>query len=178
MSMTATTFGFGKVPLTPAQAKLVEDNLGLCYSMMNRYSMIHHDDQAACLAEAALPGLIASARRFNPTRGCKFSTLACHAIKQHIWRHFRTTNLRNGRQYVTPIDEMVMDQSAKPMPTEHPDVKLDAEALLRRLHGEHHAVIHMRYFEGKTLREIGKIIGHTGQGVKYIHDRAMKLMRA
>lgn len=77
--------------LTPEQAKLVEDNHNLIYHVLLKY----HWDIDKYYGIAAI-GLCNAAKMFDPTKGIKFSTYACIAIKNQV--------LYDKRKRQLPID--------------------------------------------------------------------------
>lgn len=174
MPTKSPTYGYGREPLTEAQKKLVEDNIGLCYSMMKRHSKIPYDQWDEMLAEVVLSGLISAARKFDPSRG-KFSTLACIAIRQRLWNHWS-----RAKKYPEPIDmnDHRDTATAPDRPCAAPDAAMDAERLMGRLTEMERMVILLRFWDGLTLCQIGVLIGRTGENVRNIQDRAFAKMRA
>lgn len=79
----AETCRDSRPPLTPAQQKIVADNLGLTYTFAKQYHVPYHfrDD----LVQAATLGLMVAAQEYTPARGT-FSTFAYFCMRSEI--HF------------------------------------------------------------------------------------------
>jgi len=71
-------------PLTPAQQRLVSDNLGLAYTFGPRFAFgrLRHDE-AVSVALEALTRAAAGYRHGSPA---KFSSYATTAIRNNVWR--------------------------------------------------------------------------------------------
>lgn len=69
---------------TAAEQRLVSANGGLCHRLARRYATSHlpYDD---AFSEAAL-GLLVAIRRFDPSKGCRLSTIAVSWMVQHLNR--------------------------------------------------------------------------------------------
>lgn len=92
--------------LTPEQAALVADNIGLVGFTLSRYryeppkgSIFDEDDlyQTACL------GLMKAARNFKPERGVAFSTYAVLSIRGVLWQFFRYYHAPSRFQQQPPL---------------------------------------------------------------------------
>lgn len=85
-------------PLTKAETELVERHLPLVRSVVDR-CLIHlpaHVD-ADDLHGAGITGLIAAARRFDPTQGCSFATYATTRIRGAILDELRRLDVCTRR---------------------------------------------------------------------------------
>jgi len=167
------THGFGRGPLTDAQKAMVEENLGLCYSMMDRFSEIPPDDWDECLSEGALQGLVEAVRVFDPAKG-KFSTLACKAIRQRLWQ--RVMRVRKSRVGLHSDFEAILEMTPSGY-NDNLDARPDAERLLARLSAKERLTIHLRYWDGLTFAKISKTMGCSVQCAKNRHDKAIIKMR-
>jgi RNA polymerase primary sigma factor len=74
---------------------LVEDNLGLVYTMMNRFRSREVDWEEQ--RSEALYALMRAVEGFNPWAGYKFSTYACNAILRALVNNARKTNRYRSR---------------------------------------------------------------------------------
>ena len=160
MSTKNPTYGYGHKPLTPAQAKLVADNIGLCYAMLRQYSSIPADRWDEVIAEAALPGLIGAARRFDPAKG-KFATLACHAIIHHIhttWRR-QMTHSNRWHQWAEAEKGGPAELVQATKEGENPTAADDLKVLLACLPAKMRMVVELKYLSGLQHREIAELMG-------------------
>lgn len=71
-------------PLTDEQRRLVESHLGLARTVARGFRGLGLSPED--LEQEGVFGLAEAARRFDPGRGVKFSTLASHWIREAIWR--------------------------------------------------------------------------------------------
>mgnify|MGYP005847117317 CR=1 FL=1 len=69
---------------TEAREKLIKSNLRLVVSVAKRY--LHYGMPLSDLIEEGNIGLIKAVEKFNPDRGCKFSTYATWWIRQAVTR--------------------------------------------------------------------------------------------
>jgi len=177
MSTKNPTYGYGHKPLTPAQQKLVAENIGLCYAMLRQYSSIPADRWDEVLAEAALPGLINAARSFDPAKG-KFTSLACHAIIHHIRRAWRTGQTHTERFRQWGLNDGNSADIAEPAKDgEDPTAAQDVGVLLARLSPQLRMIVEFRHLSGLKYKEIGELMGCTAQNARRVLGQAMKELR-
>jgi RNA polymerase primary sigma factor len=65
-----------------ARERMIQSNLGLVYSLAKAYN--HHDTPLDDLVNEGILGLMEAVKRFDPTKGFRFSTYATHWIKQAL----------------------------------------------------------------------------------------------
>jgi RNA polymerase primary sigma factor len=159
---------------------LFEENLGLVYTMMNRFHSrdVDWEDERS----EALYALMRAVEGFNPWVGFKFSTYACNAIVRALVQVVRKTNLYRSR---FPIDHDDWH--------EHPQVEDDRAQLyadrLNRVLNENlcdltdrEALILGWRFpmdggSGLTLGEVGNVIGLSKERVRQIQKSALDKLR-
>lgn len=159
------------------------------------------------LESAALWALYSSARLWDenyrhPVSGepVKFITYATRAIRSHLGRAV-SDELRAGivgrpvrnkgkllgvnmHVRITPSggDEMPCDPADRRV-REAPEACIANErtervhATLKRLHGQQRKILQLRFFEGKTLEEVGEVMGLTRERIRQIELQAIKRMR-
>lgn len=168
-------------PLTPTEQALVAANTGLAYSIVRKRfpSSPFHDD----LIQEALLGIMEAARRFDPERGCRFSTYATWRIRAKLSEHHRRRRVRlkvDGASSfddpdgpLEPIDpnavqpfEVAADQEA---------FELDADRLHNALAGlqPRERDILWRRARGETLKMIGDYLRISKERVRQLESRAL-----
>lgn len=154
---------------------MVEDNRGLGYKMLKKYSQIPPDEWDEVFAEICVPGLMRAARTFRPEKG-QFSTWACNIIQKDIWRHRRKTNEHKSRFFTVDFsDEHTPHPSA---PDDEPATFLpDVLAALKGLDKRDREIIELRYFDKKTLNAIGNQFGKTREWARQTINAILQRMR-
>ncbi|HPD28355.1 MAG TPA: sigma-70 family RNA polymerase sigma factor [Phycisphaerae bacterium] len=160
---------------------IVQQNLGLAYSMMSRFNtrLIDEDD----LLSDAMLGLTRAVDRYNPWRGYRFSTYACNVIVRALMR--RGKRERNRRRLFPVQYEVSLEQ-----PDSLPDTErelyverlsqvlrnnmgqltdLETRVLAQRFTGEHH--------DRSTFQEIGEMVGLSKERVRQIQNIAIRKLR-
>jgi RNA polymerase primary sigma factor len=160
---------------------IVEQNLGLVYSMIKRFHSrkIDEDD----LLSDAMLGLTRAVDRFNPWKGYRFSTYACNVIARALMRRGRRE--RRYRQLFPVNFEVSFEQ-----PDEMPDLQTDL--YVERLHrvldhnlGEltrlESSILARRFPSGRnerqTFQEIGETVGLSKERVRQIQNIALRKLR-
>jgi len=159
---------------------LVEQNLGLVYSMMTKFGVrdLDHDE----LRSEAMFALVRAVEGFNPWRGFQFSTYACNAIVRSLIHVARKTNRYRLR---FPMEHESWHENV-----ERPDPELELhgdrlhQALNENLGGltdREALVIGWRYpldgGLGLTLGEVGDAIGLSKERVRQIQRNALAKLR-
>ncbi|MGQ9649120.1 MAG: sigma-70 family RNA polymerase sigma factor [Phycisphaerae bacterium] len=160
---------------------IVQQNLGLAYSMMSRFNT-HLIDEDDLLSDAML-GLTRAVDRFNPWRGYRFSTYACNVIVRALMR--RGKRERNRRRLFPVQYEVSLEQ-----PDSLPDTErelyverlgqvlqnnlgqltdLETRVLAQRFRGEYH--------DRLTFQEIGETVGLSKERVRQIQNIAIRKLR-
>ena len=170
------TLGFGNAEYTPAMWELVLANKGLaCKTMMMRG--IPAADVDDLYAEIALPAMLRAARHFDPARG-RLSTLMMRTMFQEIGRWRNKQYIRAGREVlVDDVAACTTRQSHGPDTT--PDTEHDAAVLLACLSEREAMAVRLRIMDGRTLSNVGELMGIATSGAAYIVNAALaKLRRA
>jgi RNA polymerase primary sigma factor len=160
---------------------IVQSNLGLVYAMLRR-SYVPDQDEDERLSEA-LCGLSRAVERFNPWRGCRFSTYACSAITRALLRH-RDREARYRQRFPMRYS------AAFECPGDKPDFTkpLCVERLARIMAGNHGVltsiearVIAERFPECSrrrmTFQEIGDAVSLSKERVRQIQNIALGKLR-
>lgn len=198
-------------PLSPAQRALVAANLGLASYVARKYAVAfcaahghtrhYHTYQEQYfreLIDACWVGLCLAARRYDPERGAKFSTVAVFWIRSQAFRAAQDAELRSGTNKTTRRERLKLFSELAGSGLHHgdsdtfdvwdsrsadddpPDPEPSAE-LLALLH----LVLKPRQVEfvrdhvlrGLTLQEIGDKHGISRERVRQVVERALGVLR-
>ncbi len=160
---------------------IVEQNLGLVYSMIGRFGSRHMDEDD--LQSEAMFALSRAVDRFNPWRGYKFSTYACNVIARALMRRGKQeTHYRR----LFPVQHDLSFERPEGMPDL--DAGLYVERLQRVLDrnlGEltdlETQILSHRFPPEEesrlTFQEIGEVIGLSKERVRQIQNIALIKLR-
>lgn len=166
--------------LTEEQAALVEENFGLTI-----YAIKKHNDLNADFSELlgiSLEALCEAAQTYEPAHGCKFSPYAVQAI---LWRlgHEKIKRIRRARRTVwldapkpnTDDEWDIEDTYASTMTTddgwvEQAEKRIDEERFEVKLTEKERNVLKLLK-QGRTLSEVGDLLGVTHENVRTIRNK-------
>jgi RNA polymerase primary sigma factor len=160
---------------------IVEQNVGLAYSMMGRFNFKNVDDDD--ILSDALYGLTRAVDRFNPFKGYRFSTYACNVVARSLMRRGKQTN-RYRKLFPVQHDASM----ERPVEEADSQTELYVERLNRALDmnlGEltdlESTVLEKRFPSARdsrlTFREIGDAIGLSKERVRQIQNVALDKLR-
>jgi RNA polymerase primary sigma factor len=153
--------------LTEAEARLVSDNSGLVYKFARRFGRFAEEDDAV---QEGFIALMRAAKKFDPSRGYRFSTYAVRSIINALAKLNQ-----KPRPPVLDVQERDLADSRE---ARAGDGELEE---LRRAMGELNArdqvVLRGRYFEDQTLEEVGAAVGVTRERVRQLQRRALDELR-
>ena len=159
---------------------LVEQNLGLAYSMIKRFGL--RDLDLDDMRSEALWTLMRAVDRFNPWFNCKFSTYACNAIRRSLSTHWKKVG-RYRRLFPVQHD----DEFDEPAPVEESnDIYVERlQHALQSNSGEltplESRILARRFplnTEPRlTLQEIGNEVGLSNERVRQLQNRALGKLR-
>jgi RNA polymerase sigma factor (sigma-70 family) len=160
---------------------VVQQNLGLAYSMMSRFGtrFIDEDD----LLSDAMLGLTRAVDRFNPWKGYRFSTYACNVIVRALMR--RGKRERNRRRLFPVQYDVSFERPATPPDTER---ELYVERLTQALKSNvgqltelETRILSKRFPSDRqdrlTFQEIGDAVGLSKERVRQIQNIAIRKLR-
>lgn len=96
--------------LTPDEARMVEDNIGLVHMFLRRWGVPQRDYDDRF--QDAMIGLCTAVRKFDPAKGYRFSTYAENWIRQAVARgrgrfegvdYRRAVDSQRGGVYIPPV---------------------------------------------------------------------------
>lgn len=161
---------------------IVEQNIGLVFSMISRYVQGPAEDDIISDAHLALVNAV---NRFNPTRGYQFSTYACSSIAHAII--YRGKLAKRYRSWFPVQHDETFD---RPDRTDDNDGELYKERLQRALSRNLAGLsdVEVRVLERRfpqdedasprmTLRELGSAMGVSKERVRQIQNRALDKLR-
>lgn len=161
---------------------IVETNLPLVYAMIGRFDTrgLDHDD---VLSEAMF-GLAQAVERFDPWRGFRFSTYACHAIHRAMIRSSKGSD-RYRRLFPVQHDVTFERPDSEPSTT-----GLFVERLQRALDGNLGQLtkLESRILDKRfptdidrrrlTLQQVGEAVGLSKERVRQIQNQALTKLRS
>jgi len=171
----------GPEPLTEDQKRLAAENFGLAYKaadlvMKNAPPYIDRDD----LAQAATFALFRAAKRFDPTRGWKFSTYATRSCireaAQELERQTRRQTRKVAEVQWCQTDYGCQIDPAAPAAAEDTLEIAEAWAALDGLDPRERMVVVHRN-DGVTCRQLGELLSLTRERVRQIELKAMVKLR-
>lgn len=160
---------------------IVEQNLGLVYSMMARFRSGHADWDE--LRSEALFAIVRAVEGFNPWRGFRFSTYACNAIARSLIQEARRAGRRRVRfrlgqdlwhedpERVDSWSELYVDRLQQAMTHNLGELTERESVILSRR-------FPMDGGEGLTLGEVGTTLGLSKERVRQLQNRALGKLRA
>lgn len=113
-------------------------------------------------------GIVRAARTFDPGRGCHFKTHAYWQMRRAAVEWLRTAQPPFARLSVDP---------AGPDPFGPIDDREEISVAIRSLNARQRRVIEMRFYEDKTLDEVGAELGVVRERARQIEARALARMR-
>ncbi|HNQ22339.1 MAG TPA: sigma-70 family RNA polymerase sigma factor [Phycisphaerae bacterium] len=160
---------------------LVEQNLGLAYSMMKRFGAKDLDRDE--LRSEALWALMRAVDRFDPWRECRFSTYACNAIRRALVTHWKKVG-RYRRVFPAHHDgsyeELLERDEATDLYVERLQQVLEHN--LGELTALEAKILNRRFpldsSRRLTLQQIGDSIGLSNERVRQLQNRALGKLRA
>jgi RNA polymerase primary sigma factor len=160
---------------------IVEQNLGLVYSMIGRFGSRQLDEDD--MLSEAMYALTRAVDRFNPWRGFKFSTYACNVIARAIMRRGKQES--NYRRLFPVQHDVLFERSTG---TSDVGMELYVERLqgvMERNLGEltelETTILTRRFPEEResrlTFQEIGDEVGLSKERVRQIQNVALNKLR-
>jgi len=159
---------------------IVEQNLGLVFTTVARFRSkdLDHDDRVS----EGMYGLTRAVDRFNPWRGVRFSTYACHVIIRALMRRGKMeTRYRRlfpihsespfgGMEHTDLGTEYCIDRLERAMRHNLGNLtELESKVLAQRFPAD--------YGSPRTFREIGEAIGLSKERVRQIQNVALAKLR-
>lgn len=172
--------------VTELQAKLVGANMALVLAMAKR-TRIRNVEFSELVSEGNM-ALLRSVEKFDVSRGFKFSTYACRAILKSF--HRLATNTGRYRQHFPTEFDPKLERSDYDV-QRHERQRDDSVDALREILARNRAALSdvertvlMERFaigtggKGRTLSEVGKLVGLTNERVRQIQNAALAKLRA
>ena len=169
------------------RTRLYLSNYGLLGHIMNRnFRNCWQDDEVTSVGEEAL---FKALNKFDRTRGYKFSSYACSAIRKNINKYIITRKRLFSKQIqLTPEYEGDSDNPFNKLIVEEENMGgLDSliledafkiiETKKHKLTPKQREVFDLRFYEELSLREIGEKLNLTHQAIDFRIKRALKKIR-
>lgn len=178
-------------PLSPAEQKIVEDNMGMVWWEVRR-ARPHDDNEAQDWAQDAIFGLIKAVRTFDPTRS-SWSTWAYWCIRSRLYQYKKREGVIRLPRDIAGHDQWKAEQSRRilflgsaveqglldELVGKAPKQEIDDELImaLRYLHQHERDLLDMRYGKGLKIREIAAQVGISHQRVYQKIKKALTKLR-
>ncbi len=162
---------------------LVDRNMGLVYAMQQRFAFGPAHFDCDDLLSEGMYGLVRAVERFNPWRGFKFSTYACHAITRAMVRQRQYEGLYHERfivQHDVALDRTKVDEdSATELYIER--LKHVLRENTSELSVWEAQVLAQRFppnsRQRRTLKEIGRSYGVSKERIRQLERQALTKIR-
>lgn len=147
------------------------------------------------MTQEALWGLLESLRIFNPAKG-RLTTIAHHYIYRRLIWYSKTNNIihipvdRCGKKDefnpatlpITSLEALPVLNSIEDDDTSTAIKRYDDDELINKhiadLPERWRKILYMRFWEGRTLQDIGNIIGLTRERIRQIEAKAIKRLQS
>jgi len=172
-----------KSPLTAQQKQLAADNMGLVFKLLRdayqNYPSLTESDRDELLGHL-YEALVRAARGYKDL-GYKFSTYATKALKRETWYYLSKRNRRRRRIPLVdaPIEEMQIATTESS--ADNPIITWsELDKIFRRAELSDHQAncLRLRFKEGKTLWQIGRIQRRCPWGITLAIRAALEKIRA
>jgi len=167
--------------LTEEEKQKVEDNIGLVYSFYYKFLKSKEEnflfDKEGMQSELLLT-LCQAIKGFNPNRNIKFSTYA--------YRSFHNAHLRYMEKYIKNKQKFIQCDSINSLAENNysykkivdwKGIKCICEKGRTNLTKKERIILKKYYKRGLTLREIGKELGLSAEGVRLILNKIIKKLK-
>lgn len=175
---------------------LIEEHLGLAYKIASKFYKGNKYKSIDELNSAALLGLVLAAKRFDESRGIKFSTFAVPtilgAIKSDFYRD-KSKFIRktvNGKQVIEQVsvdslnriiplktDVEFIDCCSSDFDIDKEIENIDLQIAISKLDELQRKIINMIYFEGKSQCEIARLLKTSQCTISRINKKALQILR-
>lgn len=150
-----------------AMALLVEEYTGLLWSVAGQH-LTNPEDIRECVNDT-FAEFYFHQDRFDRTKGSLPTFLAAIARNRAVSRY-----RKNRTREAAPLPEDVADTTAD---MDMSEARLDVERAMEQLKPEDVEIIRMKYYEGKSVREIAESLGLPYETVKKRHQRGLSKLR-
>ena len=180
---------------TNRPALRADDHLPMVYKLAAQiHRTLGRKGELDDLVSFGVEGLMRALERFDPARGCAFSTYAYPRIRGAIWDGVRASCPVHGRQYrrlmaaqgervfVTSVEEVspALLRDAAPAADDECDarrLRRQLGAALARLPERDRTLLERHYWDEQTLLDAGAELGFTKSWASRTHARAIERLR-
>lgn len=161
-------------PLTDSEKALVESCIGLAYSLARDYARkfpwkARLVGDADDLTQAAILGISAAARKFDPSRGFKFTTYCFDYARAGILAAVKASE----KQRRGLVDLADIDPAAAEPDGLDPDAREAVGRAVQELRERRRDVIQGRFYREQTLEGLAEDMNITHERVRQIETAAL-----
>lgn len=166
-----------QIAYSEVSSEMIEKHRPLVRSILARSGLLGEPED---LIQEGMIGLLEALVRYDPARGTQFSTYAHVWIRKRMfdWTQDRGATIRIPkylRKHRSPpetvmIDDLRYEPAAEPIKVEE---SLELARLLGMLPARTRRAIVLTYLEGRSQREVGRLLGLTGEAVRQIVNKGI-----
>ena len=151
--------------------KLYQDYLPIIKSIASKYKDegVPFED----LVQEGFLGLLEAEKKFDASKGAKFSTYAFYWVKKRILDAVRKEKIQT--LYSVELNEEILENL--PVEKTHENNDLDISSFNKILSSLEQEILNLHFWEGKTLSQISKDLGISREKVRQIKQLLIRKIK-
>ncbi|MBN2754391.1 MAG: sigma-70 family RNA polymerase sigma factor [Candidatus Goldbacteria bacterium] len=157
--------------------KIINENSGLVKSIASKYC--HYGVGFDDLYQEGVMGIMEAAKRFDETKGAKFSTYATYFVKGSILDYLKkekSINIIDMDIYENENIEFYRVESESPQEKEEEYIKT-AFVIPDDFPEAEKAVLELSLVEGKPFKEIARVLGISRERVRQLKQKGLRRLK-